>query len=283
MFRPRIRSSRIRASWIVPLSAWPMWSAPGDVRRRNRDRVVLRRACPRPAGGTSPLHPALEDALLDRTGLPAGGLLERLAALRVHAAMLVTAATTAGGEQQRPAPALALLDSSDSSTPRISPTRQTSSRSSSISTQTPAEDGKTTWSPGCTGMSTPAFSHQSRPGPTASTIPCWGGGSSVPCGTTSPDRRMRSWSSSLTTTWSNRGRSWCRTVSTGSRDDRVLMAGRIGLAARLRHQIAATSGRPTQPLGAAPLAPNGAAWWPPPDRGHKRPHHTTARGCAPRS
>src|SRR4051794_28129742 len=119
-------------------------------------------------------------------------------------------------------------DSSDSSTPSISPTRQTSSRSSSISTQTPAEDGKTTWSPGWTGMSTPADSHQSSPGPTASTMPCWGGGSSIPCGTTRPDRRIRSWSSSLRTTWSNRGRSWCLTVSTGSRDDRVLMARRIG-------------------------------------------------------
>ena len=36
----------------------------------------------------------------------------------------------------------------------------------------PADAGKTTWSPGCTGISTPACSHQSSPGPTASTIPC---------------------------------------------------------------------------------------------------------------
>ena len=28
VFRPRIRLIRIRASWIVPFSAWPMWRAP---------------------------------------------------------------------------------------------------------------------------------------------------------------------------------------------------------------------------------------------------------------
>ena len=57
----------------------------------------------------------------------------------------------------------------------------------------------------------------------ASTIPCWGGGSWLPGGTTNPERRTLSWSSSLTTTWSNSGRSWWRTVSSGSRLDRVLM------------------------------------------------------------
>ena len=35
-------------------------------------------------------------------------------------------------------------------------------------------------------------------------------------GTTSPERRTRSWSSSLITTWSNSGRSWWRTDSVGS-------------------------------------------------------------------
>lgn len=77
-------------------------------------------------------------------------------------------------------------------------------------------EGKTTWSPGCTGISTPAPAHQSSPGPTASTMPCSGGGSCVPGGTTSPERRTRSWSSSLITIWSNSGRSWCRTDSVGS-------------------------------------------------------------------
>ncbi len=80
----------------------------------------------------------------------------------------------------------------DSSTPSSWVTRQTSRRSSSISTQAPAAAGKTTWSPGWTGISTPACAHQSRPGPTASTIPCSGGGSWVPGGTTRPERRTRS-------------------------------------------------------------------------------------------
>src|SRR5206468_1286333 len=44
-----------------------------------------------------------------------------------------------------------------SSTPSSSLTRHTRSRSSSTSTQTPAEAGKTTWSPGCTGICTPTW------------------------------------------------------------------------------------------------------------------------------
>ena len=28
MLRPRIRLMRMSTSWIVPFSAWPMWSAP---------------------------------------------------------------------------------------------------------------------------------------------------------------------------------------------------------------------------------------------------------------
>src|SRR5688572_9314776 len=44
------------------------------------------------------------------------------------------------------------------------------------------------------------------PAPTASTIPCWGGVSFVPGGTTRPELRIRSGSSSLITTWSNSGR-----------------------------------------------------------------------------
>src|SRR6185312_5644023 len=63
---------------------------------------------------------------------------------------------------------------------------------------------------GLTGIRTPTWSHQSRPGPTASTMPCWGGGSSEPAGTSSPERRIRSGSSSLMTTRSNNGRSWLR-------------------------------------------------------------------------
>ena len=60
---------------------------------------------------------------------------------------------------------------------------------------------------GLTGICTPAASHQSRPGPTASTMPCCGGGSCEPGGTTRPDWRTRSGSSSLITTRSKRGRS----------------------------------------------------------------------------
>ena len=90
--------------------------------------------------------------------------------------------------------------------PSSSPTRHTSSRSSSTSTHAPADAGKTTWSPGLTGIRMPACSHQSRPGPTASTIPCCGGGSCDPGGTSRPDARIRSGSSSLTTTRSKRGR-----------------------------------------------------------------------------
>ena len=43
----------------------------------------------------------------------------------------------------------------------------------------------------------------------ASTIPCWGGGSWVPAGTTRPELRTRSGSSSLSTTRSKIGRSRC--------------------------------------------------------------------------
>ena len=59
---------------------------------------------------------------------------------------------------------------------------------------------------GWTGIWMPACSHQSSPGPTARTIPCCGGGSCDPGGTSSPDARIRSGSSSLTTTRSKRGR-----------------------------------------------------------------------------
>ena len=48
-----------------------------------------------------------------------------------------------------------LRSSCSSSTPSSMPTRQTSSRSSSISTHTPALPGKTTWSPGATGILMP--------------------------------------------------------------------------------------------------------------------------------
>ena len=102
-----------------------------------------------------------------------------------------------------------LRASCSSSTPSSMPTRQTSSRSSSISTHTPALPGKTTWSPGATGILIPTPPHQSSPGPTASTIPCCGGVSCSPGGSSRPERRTRSGSSSLITTWSKRGRSCC--------------------------------------------------------------------------
>src|SRR6185295_18255013 len=66
----------------------------------------------------------------------------------------------------------------------------------------------------------------------ASTIPCCGGGSWVPAGTTRPELRMRSWSTSLTTIWSNSGRNWWRTVSTGSGRDCVLIARIFAHSAR---------------------------------------------------
>ena len=53
------------------------------------------------------------------------------------------------------------------------------------------------------------------PGPTASTIPCCGGGSCEPGGTTRPDWRTRSGSSSLITTRSKRGRSSWRMCRRG--------------------------------------------------------------------
>ena len=99
--------------------------------------------------------------------------------------------------------------SSSSSTPSSCPTRHTSSRSSSMSTQTPALPGKTTWSPGATGILMPTPPHQSSPGPTASTMPCCGGVSCSPGGRSSPERRTRSGSSSLMTTWSKSGFSCC--------------------------------------------------------------------------
>src|SRR5918999_718269 len=73
----------------------------------------------------------------------------------------------------------------------------------------PAEAGKPPWSPGSRGISPPTCPHQSSPGPTASTMPCWGGDSCSPGGSTRPERRTRSGSSSLMTTWSKRGRSCC--------------------------------------------------------------------------
>ena len=65
-------------------------------------------------------------------------------------------------------------------TPSISRTRQTSRRSSSTSTQTPAERGKTTWSPGATGILKSGSS--GGPSPTARTMPSFGGRSWVPLG-----------------------------------------------------------------------------------------------------
>src|SRR3954468_4813159 len=94
-------------------------------------------------------------------------------------------------------------------TPRISRTRHTSRRSSSISTHTPAERGKTTWSPGLTGILKSARS--GGPSPAASTMPSFGGTSLVPSGTSRPERRIRSGSSSLMTTWSKSGRRWSGT------------------------------------------------------------------------
>src|SRR3954466_9012409 len=89
-------------------------------------------------------------------------------------------------------------------TPRISRTRQTRSRSSSTSTQTPALRGNTTWSPGLTGILKSGSS--GGPSPAASTMPSLGGRSLEPCGTSRPDLRIRSGSSSLITTWSKSGR-----------------------------------------------------------------------------
>src|SRR5919201_1455117 len=101
-----------------------------------------------------------------------------------------------------------------SSTPSSSVTRQTSRRSSSTSIHTPACAGNTTWSPGWIGIWTPADSHQSTTCPTARTMPCCGGGSFVPGGTSRPELRMRSGSSSLMTTRSKSGRRWWRAMHT---------------------------------------------------------------------
>src|SRR5512132_1261837 len=59
---------------------------PGDVRRGNGDRIVLGGRALSGRMKPAALHPVFEDTLLDGTGLPAGGLLEGLASLRVHAA-----------------------------------------------------------------------------------------------------------------------------------------------------------------------------------------------------
>src|SRR4051794_712077 len=64
------------------------------------------------------------------------------------------------------------------------------------------------------------------PSPTASTMPSFGGRSCVPCGTSSPDLRMRSGSSSLITTWSNSGR---RTSGIGRHLAVVVVAPVIGV------------------------------------------------------
>src|SRR5215208_1784974 len=92
-------------------------------------------------------------------------------------------------------------------------------------------------------------------------IPCWGGGSCVPGGTTRPDRRIRSWSSSLTTTWSNSGRSWWRTASTGSLRERASTALRITTAVHkfgtdLAHPSVVWGGQWARGLGVAAAPPS---------------------------
>src|SRR3712207_876244 len=69
------------------------------------------------------------------------------------------------------------------------------------------------------------------PSPTARTIPSFGGTSCVPCGTSRPDLRIRSGSSSLITTWSKRGR---RTSGTGAHSTGARGAGRSRRAGRRR-------------------------------------------------
>ena len=84
------------------------------------------------------------------------GLSERSAA-GLRATRPSPRARTPGRTHRAPAarPPHAGHCSTCSSTPSSSPTRQTSRRSSSTSTQAPAEAGKTTWSPGLTGIWTP--------------------------------------------------------------------------------------------------------------------------------
>src|SRR4051794_39904827 len=123
-------------------------------------------------------------------------------------------------------------------TPSSSRTRATSRRSSSTSTHTPAERGNTTWSPGLTGILKSGMS--GGPSPTARTMPSFGGRSCVPCGTSRPDLRMRSGSSSLITTWSKSGRraSGIRALHALEVFDRVGSAKPLGrLAAAVAHAV----------------------------------------------
>ena len=100
-----------------------------------------------------------------------------------------------------------------SSTPSSSPTRQTSSRSSSTSTQAPAEAGNTTWSPGLTGIRDADVVPPVQAGTDREHDPLLRAAARrSPAGTSRPERRTRSGSSSLITTRSNRGRSWLRMV-----------------------------------------------------------------------
>src|SRR3954452_3536978 len=147
--------------------------------------------------------------------------------------------------------------STSSMTPSSSRTRQTSRRSSSTSTQTPADRGKTTWSPGLTGILKSAMS--GGPSPTARTMPSLGGRSFVPCGTSRPDLRIRSGSSSLITTWSKSGRRTSDIWALLSLEvrDRVGLAEPLGREApgvarpelagvRLQQDLRCTSGRDRQ-------------------------------------
>src|SRR5512133_2579267 len=106
---------------------------PRDVRWGNGDRVVLGGRALSTRMKPAPFHPVFEDTLLDGAGLPAGGLLEGLASLRVHAADYSHSRRRDGPPRQ----GASGWSSRESGTRGISPTRQTSRRSSSISTQTP--------------------------------------------------------------------------------------------------------------------------------------------------
>ena len=185
-----------------PVEGMPHVEGAGDVGRRDRDRVVLLRRCPPRAGGTSrPPSSARRRAALPRRDPSGWSPRASFGAPRPRGDVKsrprrdgTRSRDAAPGRATRARPG-SRRPGRRAGAPRRSPPRH------------PPRKGRRRGRRAATGMSTPADSHQSSPGPTANTIPCWGGGSSMPCGTTRPDRRMRSWSSSLTTTWSNRGRS----------------------------------------------------------------------------
>ena len=166
----------------------------GDVGRRDRDRVVLRRGALGRRVEVAALHPAPRGrAPRPAPGRSAWSPRVACGARRPCADYSGSRWPTASGFGS--GTVRARLERS--STPGIVAARHTSSRSSSISTQTPARRGQDDVIPSAARHVNPGALPPVEAGADGQHDALLDGGSSMPCGTTSPDRRIRSWSSSL--------------------------------------------------------------------------------------